>query len=178
MALFSPRVSRQHHNLTLETSLLPAFLYGAGAILAIAAGLMMVAFRHPVGWLFAIGASPFCFRMLYLRVSQYATLTLTSTGCTYRSRTDMYSFRWAEIDRFWIAGNRLSSRNVCFSLSAKGRAGRIRTGGRSVTPLRDVFVIPTNFGLGTDRLQRLLSEWHARANDPLAPAVGSPHRVM
>lgn len=178
MAFFSRRFSRQHHTLTLETSLVPAFLAGAGAIFAVGIGLLLVLWGHQAGWLMVFGLSPLGLVFLYRRVTNYATLTLTSTGCTFRSRTDMYSFRWAEIDRFWVAGNRLSRRQICFTLSPRARAGRIKTGGRTVTPLRDVFIVPTHFGIGYERLQRMLSDWHLRANDPLVPAVGSPHRVV
>lgn len=169
MSLYTPKVvgsnfSRNQGSLILETSLVSGLLYGACAVCSVLTGLVLVYASFAVGWALVLLLSPLFVRFMYMRISNYETLTLTVGGFTHRTERGAVSLRWQEVERFWIVRGPLGAGSICYTLSPNGVvAVRRKAKSRTVKELREVFYIDGDYGVGQERLLRLLTEWQNRS---------------
>ena len=156
----------QENNVHLETNFIDTAVYVAGAVVFMMSGFVISYFGYKIGYLLGTVPSLILIYLIYQKLSTYSTLLLSPGGFTFKSQTKSFSFRWTDVERFWIAGG-LMSPVIAFSLSAGARAQindpQYRLQSAYVTDGMTFF--EESYGIGAKHLCSMLNEWRIRYTD-------------
>ena len=158
--------ARQESNLHLETSFVDTLAYVAGAVVFMMTGLVFSFLGYKIGWLIGIFPASALIYLIYKKLSCYSTLLLSPGGFTYKSQYKSFSFRWTDVERFWIGGT-LISPVIVFSLSQATRAQindpQYRL--QSAYVEEGMTYFQESYGIGAKNLCAMLNEWRIRYTD-------------
>ena len=155
--------SQSDSNLILETNYQEIIVLLAGALLGVAAGAVLVGVGIKFGWVVGVLAVGGFAYMIIRKLSFSSTLLLTPGGFTFRSNGYSLSYRWSDIEAFYVTGTPFS-RTVHFELSSAARAqlaGRQFTMESSMTAADENYFVE-NYGIGASNFCSLLNEWRIR----------------
>jgi len=158
--------TRHESNLHLETNFVDAFAYVAAVVVLVMGGFVLSFFGYRIGWFIGTVPSLALIYLIYKRLSQYSSLMLSPGGFTYKSQHRSFSFRWTDIERFWLSGTFLSP-VIVFSLSPAALAQLNDPQYR----LQSAYVhdgmtyFEENYGIGAKQLCGMLNEWRIRFTD-------------